>query len=76
MAARKWTIEQRAKQAEKIRDWQPWRHSTGARTPEGKARVAQNGQGKKQQYSRWLNSILHKIKTGAPIDINEFLNMK
>ena len=35
--ARKWTAEQRAQQAEKIRQWQPWQHSTGARTIEGKA---------------------------------------
>ena len=37
MAARHWTAEQRAQQSAKIRQWQPWNKSTGARTPEGKA---------------------------------------
>jgi hypothetical protein len=40
--ARNWTPEARAKQAELIRGWQPWKHSTGARTPQGKAISAQN----------------------------------
>ena len=42
MMARKWTAEQRAQQAEKIRQWQPWQHSTGARTLEGKAIASHN----------------------------------
>jgi len=37
MAARHWTPEQRAQQSAKIRQWQPWDKSTGARTNEGKA---------------------------------------
>lgn len=40
--ARDWTPEARARQAELIRTWQPWKHSTGARTPQGKAMSAQN----------------------------------
>ena len=43
MAARTWTPEQRARQAEKIRTWQPWRQSTGPKTPDGKAKAARNG---------------------------------
>ena len=42
MAARHWTPEQRAQQAAKITQWQPWTKSTGAQTPEGKAVSAQN----------------------------------
>ena len=42
MAARKWTPEQRQRQAEKIQQWQPWLQSTGARSVEGKRRSAQN----------------------------------
>lgn len=42
MAARKWTDEQKAMQAAKIRAWKPWRLSTGAKTPEGKAIVSKN----------------------------------
>lgn len=37
-----WTPERRAKQAEAIRRWKPWKKSTGPRTPEGKARSSRN----------------------------------
>ncbi|WP_157662637.1 hypothetical protein [Sulfuriferula sp. AH1] len=40
--ARDWTPEARAKQAELIRGWMPWKSSSGARTPQGKAISAQN----------------------------------
>ena len=39
---RHWTAEQRARQSAAIRRWAPWEHSTGPRTPEGKARVSRN----------------------------------
>lgn len=42
MAARHWTPEQRARQAELFHGWKPWNRSTGARTPAGKAMSAQN----------------------------------
>jgi hypothetical protein len=42
----RWTPESRKHHAEvmklKIRLWQPWEHSTGAKTTEGKARSATN----------------------------------
>lgn len=38
----RWTPEARAKQAALITAWQPWRASTGPRTPDGKAKVARN----------------------------------
>jgi hypothetical protein len=37
-----WTPERRAKQAEAIRQWQPWRKSSGPRTEEGKAKSSRN----------------------------------
>ena len=40
--ARHWTPEERAKQAAAIKKWQPWKHSTGAKTTAGKQRSAQN----------------------------------
>uniref|UniRef100_E6QQ50 Uncharacterized protein n=1 Tax=mine drainage metagenome TaxID=410659 RepID=E6QQ50_9ZZZZ len=40
--ARHWTIEERARQSEIIGNWKPWQHSTGAKTPEGKAIISQN----------------------------------
>ena len=42
MAARHWTADQRVQQAEKIRQWQPWTKSTGAKTLEGKAVSSRN----------------------------------
>lgn len=38
-----WTKERRARQAELIRQWQPWAKSTGPKSDEGKERVARNG---------------------------------
>ena len=37
-----WTLERRARQTELIQKWRPWDKSTGPKTPEGKAKVAQN----------------------------------
>lgn len=37
-----WTPERRARQAELIKQWQPWKQSTGAKTAEGKARSSRN----------------------------------
>ena len=36
------TPEHRARQAELIRRWKPWEHSTGPRTDEGKQIVSRN----------------------------------
>jgi len=33
---RRWTVEERHKQALAIRGWKPWLHSTGAKTDAGK----------------------------------------
>jgi hypothetical protein len=40
--AQRWTPEARAKQAAKIKDWQPWKQSTGAKTEQGKATSSMN----------------------------------
>ena len=37
-----WTPQRRARQAQAIRRWRPWEHSTGPRTADGKARSARN----------------------------------
>ena len=37
-----WSPERRARQAQNIREWQPWRRSTGPRTDAGKTRAAAN----------------------------------
>ena len=42
MADRKWTLEQRKRQSQLIRQWKPWEKSTGPRTPEGKENSKMN----------------------------------
>ena len=37
-----WTLERRERQAELIRQWQPWKQSTSPKTPEGKATASRN----------------------------------
>ena len=37
-----WTLERRASQAERIREWRPWERSSGPKTEAGKAVVACN----------------------------------
>jgi len=37
-----WTAEQRQRQRELIQRWKPWTKSTGAKTPDGKKKSAQN----------------------------------
>jgi hypothetical protein len=68
MAARKWTPEQKAQQAVKIRQWQPWAKSTGAQTPEGKAKVSQNARRftlrKAEKFAQWLSKQASKHRQG------------
>jgi hypothetical protein len=40
--SRSWTEERKQRQRERIQEWRPWEKSTGPRTAEGKATVAQN----------------------------------
>ena len=35
-------MERRQRQAQLIKQWQPWQHSTGARTLAGKVKVSRN----------------------------------
>lgn len=63
MAARLWTLEQRAQQSQKIRQWQPWIKSTGARTSEGKAIVSRNAyKGGNRALMRQLIVLLREQK--------------
>lgn len=57
----KWTAEQRARQAELIRTWKPWEKSTGAKTPEGKAKVSQNAyKGNHRQQIRNMTRLVNQ----------------
>lgn len=47
---RQWTTDQKLKQSLLIHQWLPWLQSTGAKTPEGKARSSKNAV-KTGQYS-------------------------
>ena len=40
--ANPWTPERRAKQAQAIQAWQPWKRATGPRSDAGKAKASQN----------------------------------
>ena len=63
MAARHWTPEQRAQQAAKITQWQPWTKSTGARTPEGKAASSRNAfKGGYREELRRLTGVLRECQ--------------
>ncbi|CBJ42546.1 conserved protein of unknown function [Ralstonia solanacearum CFBP2957] len=51
---RRWTPEQRATQAEKIRRWKPWERSTGPTTDEGKAAASQNAVKHGMRGTAWI----------------------
>jgi hypothetical protein len=60
-----WNSERRVRQAEAIRRWRPWEHSTGPRTPHGKARSARNadrgGQRRRwREMSKALNAAMRE----------------
>lgn len=63
MAARQWTLAQRKRQAELIRQWKPWQHSTGAKTLEGKAKVSRNAfKGGVNHEIKELRKVLREYK--------------
>jgi len=49
-----WTPERRARQAERIKQWQPWDRSTGPKTTEGKARSSRNA---------WKGGVREQLQT-------------
>jgi len=60
-----WTLERRAKQAERIREWRPWERSSGPKTEAGKAVVARNAwKGGTRQVLRELARALGKQREG------------
>lgn len=67
MAARKWTLEQRAEQSIKIQGWKPWQQSTGAKSVEGKSVVSQNAyRGARRPFLRLINIIYSAYIRQAP----------
>ena len=56
-----WTPERRARQAELIKTWRPWEHSTGPKSAAGKAVVAKNAwTGGTRQALRRLSRALRE----------------
>lgn len=60
---RQWTTQERQRQAELIKQWQSWQHSTGARTIEGKALALRNAlKGKFRQQMKEIRYLLRDAK--------------
>jgi hypothetical protein len=58
---RRWTEEEREQQAERIREWRPWEHSTGPKTAEGKVRASRNAdKGGTRPLLRELSRVLRE----------------
>ena len=56
-----WTPERRQRQAEAIRQWQPWARSTGPRTEAGKAKTCRNAwKGGHRQMLRAMSKLLNE----------------
>ncbi|OUL68693.1 hypothetical protein CA603_51545 [Paraburkholderia hospita] len=51
---RRWTPEQRAAQAEKIKRWKPWERSTGPKTDDGKATSSSNALKHGMRGAAWI----------------------
>ena len=56
-----WTDERRKRQSHNIHRWKPWQQSTGAKTTEGKAIVAQNA----FKGGMWAELRLLSLQTNA-----------
>lgn len=58
---RRWTEEERKRQAERIRQWRPWEQSTGPKTEEGKAIASRNAdKGGQRPFLRQLSRALRE----------------
>ena len=61
-----WTQERRAQQSLKIRQWQPWTRSTGARTPEDKAAASRNAyRGGVRSMLNGMSGALDQLRRGV-----------
>ena len=64
--ANQWTPERRAKQAEAIHAWQPWKRATGPRSNEGKAKASRNAYaGAMRLQLRELGRALRELEDGV-----------
>jgi hypothetical protein len=58
---RQWTEAERLRQAELIKQWQPWQHSTGATTAHGKAKAKMNAL-KHGAYSEEMRMMMQRLR--------------
>jgi len=57
-----WSPERRKRQSELIRQWRPWKQSTGPRTPMGKQQVGRNAyKGGTRSMIRSLARVLREL---------------
>jgi len=49
-----WTPERRARQSERIKQWQPWKQSTGPKTDVGKAASSENAFKHGMRCAEWI----------------------
>lgn len=76
-----WTLERRARQAELIRQWQPWKQSTGPKSPEGKERVATNAwrgghRANLRELSKMVNAEVRQARELVAVSGNQSENDK
>ena len=61
----RWTRQTRHAAAQAIHGWKPWLHSTGPRTPAGKARVSRNAfKNSPRQKMRAIARLIRQIEKG------------
>ena len=66
--ANHWTPERRAKQAQAIHKWQPWKRATGPQTIEGKAKASRNAYaGAIRLELRALGRVLRERENTSPL---------
>ena len=78
LRAKGWSPERRARQAQRIREWQPWRRSTGPKTGPGKARSAANAvkhgfRTRDHVYARRRVRYVLRVAAENLLKIKEFL---
>ena len=61
-----WTLDDRQRQAEMIKNWRPWERSTGPKTEEGKEACKMNAC-KSGAYSRKIKVLRELLKKQAGI---------
>ena len=70
-----WTSERRQRQAEMVGQWQPWKQSTGPRTPEGKAASSRNAftggdMARMRELAKEVNSVLREQRQWLKAESN------